>query len=267
MTTLFERIRDDARRRGETTPQGVRHHLLTAIAERLARTGEGSSFVLRGGLLTRAWVAPAPRPTRDLDYVGDFAFDVADTVRRFAPALAVAHADDVVFDPARLQAEGIWLHTAFPGVRMTVALGIGLVDQDVSLDIGFRDPLVPAATWVTTPSGAALRAIRPETQVAWKLHALAEMAASFRPKDLADLWLITKHVALEPAALGPAIVAAFESRAFTLASARDVLEAPHWATKSSRIRWRTQRPTGPELAPILDAVRAYLRPILLELPR
>lgn len=263
---VLEQLRAEAKRHGETLASAVRHHLMNAVVERIARTAESASFVLRGGLLTRAWVAPAPRPTRDLDFVGDFPFDVEDTRRRLAPALSIELPDEVKFDLTHFRTEGIWLDTEFPGVRVTLSLGLGVVDERLTMDIGFRDPLVPDAVWMDGPWSTRVRAIRPETQIAWKLHALAEMGASFRPKDIADLWLITQHVMFDPAALPSAIVAAFESRGYTLEQARTTLTAPHWSTKTARVRWSTQRPQGPGLAGILDDVRARLAPALKELP-
>jgi hypothetical protein len=212
--------------------------------------------------LTRAWIAPLRRPARDLDYVGDFPFDVGDTARRLAPALAIDTGDGVVIDPAPA-VRGIWLDTEFPGVRVELALGLGRADQRLSIDIGFRDPLVPPAASVELEGGLRVRAVRPETQLAWKLHGLAEMGASWRPKDLADLWAIATRVALEPAALPPAIAAAFTSRGFPVAAAVAVLRAPHWATKTARVRWAAQPRDGvPDLAQTLSDVREGLAPVL-----
>ncbi|MBX3155850.1 MAG: nucleotidyl transferase AbiEii/AbiGii toxin family protein [Deltaproteobacteria bacterium] len=262
-----ERITADARARGETLAQALRHHLLTGLAVRVA-TVAGDAFVLRGGLATRAWIeGRARRPTKDLDCVGDFPFDVEDTARRFRPALEVGADvvdDGVRFDPARFAARGIWLDSAFPGVRITVTAGVNAVDQELTVDVGFHDPLVPPATTLVL-GGTAVRAVRPETQVAWKLHGLAEMTASWRPKDLADLWLITRHVALVEDDLVPAIDAAFASRGFTREQARRTLAEPMWATKTARLRWEPYRTTLPELAQVVAEVRAHLDPALARL--
>lgn len=263
---VFDRIRDGAAARGETVAQAVRHHLLTGLITRVARTPEASAFVLRGGMLTRAWIAPHRRPTSDLDFVGDFEFSVEGTLHRLRPALEVALPDDVVIDRERVVARGIWLDSEFPGVHVELAIGLGRADQTASIDIGFRDPLVPEASWIEV-AGTRVRAVRPETQVAWKLHCLAEMGTSWRPKDVADLWLITRRVTLEAAALPPAIAAAFESRHFTLDQARTVFEAPHWQTKTGRIRWEPYRKQFPELAPVVADLRAWLEPILADKER
>jgi hypothetical protein len=248
-------LRADAARRGESHAQAVRHHVLEGLMQRVALVDDG--FVLRGGMLTRKWVTPEPRATHDLDYVGDFRFDVAATLARFRPALAVELDDGVVFDPERVIARGIWLDSEFPGVHVDLAAGYAAPTETIGIDIGFNDPLVPPATrW------EAARAVRPETQLAWKLHCLAEMGEQYRPKDIADLWLITAHCDLEAAALPPAITAAFESRGFSLADARTVLDREHWATKTARVRWERTSKLGRPLAEVLAGVRERLRPTL-----
>jgi Nucleotidyl transferase AbiEii toxin, Type IV TA system len=244
-------------RAGETALQALRHYLMAGIVERVARTSQ--DFVLRGGYLTRAWIDPLPRPTQDLDYVGDFAFGIDDTVARFAPALGYHIDDGIVVDPQKLVARGIWLESAFPGVHLDIAIGIERPDQHLGIDIGFGDPLVPPA--VAWENGA--RVVRPETQLAWKLHGLVEMAEQWRPKDLADAWLIATRVPLDAATLPPAIAAAFESRGFAIAQATGMLEDPRWGTKSARVRWASLR--GLVLDDVIAELRTVLRPALAAL--
>ena len=264
MTTpslVMARLVEAAAARREPFADALRHHLLAHLVERVARTAGGDGFVLRGGMLMRAWLAPEPyRATRDLDYIADFPFDRDVVHARFAAALAPPH-DPIAIETRDLVAQPIWEGTEFPGVRLTVALGVGAPDQRVSIDVGFHDPLVPAPA--TIAFGATrVRAVRPETQLAWKLHALAEIGASFRPKDLADLTMIVARVPLVDADLLPAIRAAFESRAFTLAQARATLAAPHFATKTARTYFAPYRARVGELADAIAAVRARLDPIL-----
>lgn len=257
-------ITEAGRQRGEAPAVALRHHLIESVLRRLAQV---PGFVVRGGILTRLWVAPLPRPTRDLDCVGDYPFSVADTADRFAQALALPGDDGVVLDRDGVTAQGIWLHTDFPGVRLTLPLGLGVVDRELTLDIGFGDPLVPPATTLRyTPLVGEpfdLVAVRPETQVAWKLHGLAEMGSEWRPKDLADLCRIAQRVALDVALLPDAITAAFISRGCTTADAVAVLEQAHWTTKTARVRWTSSG--VPDLATTLAAVRAVLAPALARL--
>ncbi len=240
--TDFSALRDA--RDGETPYEGLRHALMTNVVECIARSGE--PFVLRGGLLTRAWIAPLARPTRDLDFVGDFAFDIDETARRFRAAVAGSPAIELS------DVHGLWLDSDFPGVRLGLQIGA----EPLGVDIGFRDPLVPAA--IMWPCG--VRAVRPELQLAWKLHGLAEMGDHWRPKDLADAWLIATRTVLVDADLPEAITVAFTSRGATIADARALLALPRWTTKTSRVRWATAR--GLDLAIVIANLRARLSPIL-----
>jgi hypothetical protein len=168
--------------------------------------------------------------------------------------------DDDGIRAVGVDARGIWLDTEFPGVRLTCALDVRGQEHAVTMDIGFHDPLVPPPISLVI-DGVEVRCVRPETQVAWKLHALAEMGASFRPKDLADLWRITSRVPLDDALLPPAIVAAFESRGYPITDATELFDRPYWDTKSARVRWTPNRsgPGVPALPKALAEVRERLR--------
>ena len=129
------------------------------------------------------------------------------------------------------------------------------------MDVGFGDPLVPGPMWLDYPTLLAgpavrVRACRPETQAAWKLHGLAEMGAGWRPKDLADLWLIATRVPLEADLLPPAIEAAFVSRGCRVEDAVRLFDLSHWTTKTARVRWNAHRGRLPELPEVVAEVLA-----------
>jgi hypothetical protein len=70
-------------------------------------------------------------------------------------------------------------------------------------------------------------------------------------------------VPMELAALPPAIHAAFTSRGMSGSAAAEVLNAPHWKTKTARVRWASQPRDGvPDLAQTLADVRERLAPVL-----
>jgi hypothetical protein len=267
VSAILDQLQEQAERRGEPLLRMVRQHLLEAVLRRVGRVQDCAGLVLRGGLLTRAWVAPWPRPTRDLDFVGDFPFGVEETAQRFRPALVEAVEDGVCIDPDRLTAQGIWTDTEFPGVRLSLWLGLGQPDQPLSIDVGFGDPLIPEPVWLEYPSllaepPARVQACRPETQAGWKLHGLAEMGPGWRPKDLADLFLIVTRVPLEADALPPAIEAAFVSRGYRVEDAVRLFQGPHWPTKTARVRWDAHRGRLPELPQVVAEVRRRLAPAL-----
>jgi len=84
------------------------------------------------------------------------------------------------------------------------------------------------------------------------------MADQWRPKDLADSWLIATRVALDAEALPPAIEAAFISRRCSRAQACTMFDDERWTTKSARVRWASHR--GLALADVVAELRERLRP-------
>jgi hypothetical protein len=280
VSEVADRLAEEAARTGRPLAEAVLHHVLEGLLRRVARLPHADNFVLRGGMLTRLWVRPTPRPVQDLDFVGTGPPDVEATARRFLPALADPGVDDgVCLDPEASRVRGIWQETAFPGVRLLVRAGLGEADRDVQIDVGFNDPLVPPAERLDYPTLAAgpvagVWACRPETMVGWKLHGLAETGARrWRPKDLHDLDLITGRMELRPGDLAPAVAVAFASRGFRPADAAAVLgPGAWWGTKRARLRWEEfRRAAGraevhADLTEVVKRVADRLRPALARLP-
>jgi hypothetical protein len=275
MSAVWDRLAERSRQMGRPLDETVRHHVLEGVLLRLSRLPNAADFVLRGSMLTRAWVAAGLRVADDLDFVGTFPHDVEDTARRFRPALTIADIEDeVCIDVSSFRVRGLWLNSAFPGVRMALRIGFGQADQTLQIDVGFNDPLVPAARRMDYPlllgAPASMWAVRSETAVAWKLHGLAEMGPQgWRPKDLYDLYLLAGSVALDTSELIPAIEAAFLSRGYSLVDAVKVFTAPDWwELKSARVKWREYRSRQPaahgadDLPPVVDRVLERLRPAL-----
>jgi hypothetical protein len=248
---------------GEPLADAVRHYAMAGVIERIARSPSRSALPLRGGMLTRLLVGPSLRRTRDLDFVGDFAFDVAATRERIAGALAIELADELAF--AAPTATAMWETTRFPGVRAELAIRIGADAVRLQLDIGFGDPLVPpprSLAFDGSTRAIEIAACAVEAQLAWKLHGLCELGDGWRPKDLDDAYLLATRVALDDGVLPAAIDAAFTSRGYTLAQARGLLDEPRWATKTARVRWGMRTPV---LADVIAALRDRLGGVLASL--
>ncbi|MBY0233125.1 MAG: nucleotidyl transferase AbiEii/AbiGii toxin family protein [Gemmataceae bacterium] len=226
-------------------------------------------------MLLRHWFHPLPRRAADLDLVGTYAYGPEETARRFAPLLADRGvADGVAFDPERFRAEGIWLNTDCPGVRLHAAGEVDGEEDDFSVDITFGEPLVPEPSWDDVPTmhgPARLMVCRPETIAGRKLHALRHMGRMhWRPKDLNDLRLLLERVPMDEAGLAEGIAASFR-RGDAPALAREVLGPGGWrGMKMSSARWqdyaRTAEGTPRDLAAVVAETAARLAPVLARLP-
>ncbi|MFP2925821.1 nucleotidyl transferase AbiEii/AbiGii toxin family protein [Pyxidicoccus sp. 3LG] len=242
-----------------------------AVLRRLARSPEVEALVLRGGLMMRLWSGPVPRPVEDLDFLARFPFDAADTVKRLESVLRLDVGDGFTFGTAR--SEVIWAETAFPGVRVFVEARLpGVAGAfELRIDTGFGDPMDPGPAWTEYDVGeggtARVLACRPETLLGWKVHGLFERGKGrFRPKDLFDVYLLTRHAPLESALLPRALRLAFDSRGDSLELMERLMAGEFGRSPWSHEKWaryRSSRPEGrPEsLADVVSAVATTLRPV------
>ncbi len=242
-----------------------------AVLRRLARSSEVEALVLRGGLMMRLWSGPVPRPVEDLDFLARFPFDAAGTVSRLESVLRVEVGDGFSF--GALRSEVIWAETPFPGVRAFVETRLPGVEGafELRIDTGFGDPMEPGPAWTEYDVGeggvARVLACRPETLVGWKMHGLFERGKGrFRPKDLFDVYLLTRYAPLEAELLPRALRLAFESRGDSLEVMERLMMGEFGRSPWSLEKWARYRASQPEgrpeaLADVVSAVASALRPV------
>jgi hypothetical protein len=254
MSTLRRQLEERATVTGRLFDSLLRQHVLDGLLRRLGHSTQAGSFLLRGGLLTRAWLGPQRRTTEDADFLGLFPRDGEEALRRLEEILAspLPLEDEVRFLPGTLAGRLIWEETAFPGVRISLRARAAEVEHVLQIDLGFDDPVVPPPVWLDFPTllpGAAARVLScwPETLVGWKLHGLFEHGAHrWRAKDLYDLDLLTTLLPLDEGHLTAAIRVAFASRECPLTEVPPVLyNRAWWTTDKAQQRWEKFRSALP----------------------
>jgi hypothetical protein len=211
-----------------------------------------------------------------VDLVATFAFDVAGAARRFLPVLVDDANDGVSFGPAR--AEGIFLDTGSPGVRVFSSGRVNGAEVDFHVDITagpFPRP-VPVVEPVKLAAGHVARvwACRPETVAAQKVQALAHLGMySWRTKDLNDLRLLLERVPMSPSDLRHAVSAYLADIGRTAADVRALFGPDSWwRLKFSSARWldfvteSKGQAVPTDLTGVAAAVAAHLVPVLEGLP-
>jgi hypothetical protein len=261
-------------RTGETTTDAARHRMLEGVLLRLARQPDAGEFVVRGGMLLRHWFRPHPRPAEDLDLIATFPFNIDEAARRFLPVFSDAAEDGVVFDTERTRAEGIFLETGAPGVRVFASGVFDGTEDDFHVDLTFGPPPRPAPVLAAIPtaSGAIARAwaCRPETVVGQKIQAIRHLGMlGWRQKDLDDLRLLFARVPMDDAAMREAVVAYLADVGGTANDARALFGPDSWwGMKLSSARWMDYVKESPgrdvprDLAGVVAAVAGQLTPIL-----
>lgn len=256
----------------------ARQRAIDGLMRRAVTVPWADELILRGGLVTARWIAPAPRPSDDVDFLSTQPLKtVEDHAREADKLLALLErpiADGVVYEPDEDGVVVIWEETTTPGLRVTAQVIVegDVLDEPLQLDIGYGDPLAlaPAALRWQPVSGEPfdVPAVRPELLVGWKLHGLFEFADNkrWRAKDLHDLYLLHRHAPLERAMLASCIYTAFSSRGDALEKTDRLIYGDFGSSRGSRRQWSRYRRDHPgrqppeELGAVIQEVAAFLRP-------
>lgn len=248
---------------------------------RLSRSAYADRFVLKGALLILLWLGETIRPTRDADLLGFGEVD-AESLRRLFREVSTlpVEPDGLQFDPASLRVNPIRVEDAYGGQRVELTAHLGKARVRVQVDVGIGDAIVPEPEWIEYPSlldlpRPRLRAYRPETAIAEKLHAMVVLGvANSRMRDFFDVHALAARESFDGPVLAEAIAATFARRRTELPPELPVALTPAFAaTPGKALQWSgfTRRLVGgtppPEFAVVIDAVAAFAGPVLRAVAR
>lgn len=127
--------------------------------------------------------------------------------------------DGITFHPETMTAEDITVEKKYPGVRIGMAANIGTYRQNLTLDVGFGDVIVPNPmrleypTIFDTMDELDIMAYSLETVVAEKFQTMIDRGRfNSRMKDYFDLYRIFSVHQFDDILLSEAIKATFENR-------------------------------------------------------
>ncbi len=247
----------------------IDRRILTAAIARQTKYATETTMLVRGSYVTGLWVGVSRRNCDDLDFVAVGHDDPKLAGREMIAALRTDLNDGIVFDTANAQVESIFADTDFPGVRILAPCIFNGQSSQLQVDIGFNDPIpLPAVMVPIKSAGYDLQflSVAPELGFGWKLHGLIEREGySWRPKDLADLWLMVRHSELDPAKLKIAVDSAMDSRDAPPWRLNRLLRCEMGTSRGSIRRWRKFRRDYPEcelpesLAQVVADVAEFVR--------
>jgi len=243
---------------------------------RLSRSPHAERFVLKGALLLLVWLGETMRPTRDADLLGFGELDVESLRKLFGDICAQSvEPDGLEFDTASLRVGPIRIEDTYGGQRVKLTARLGKARLRVQVDVGIGDGIVPEPQWIEYPSlldlpRPRLRAYRPETAVAEKLHAMVELGAvNSRMRDFFDVHALACGLSFDGAALARAIAATFARRRtempyeLPMALTQEFAAIPgkpaQWAAFTRRLVVGTP---PPELPVVIDANARFAGPVL-----
>jgi len=243
---------------------------------RLSCSAHADRFVLKGALLLLVWLDETIRPTRDADLLGIGEMD-ADALRAlFVELCALPVAPDgLEFDVASLRVNAIRPEDRYGGQRIEMTARLGKARIPVQVDVGVGDAAVPDPQWIEYPSLLALprprlKAYRPETAIAEKMHAMVALGrGNSRMKDFFDVYVLACRLSFERTELAGAIRNTFARRATDLPRELPVALTHEFAAiPGKRAQWDgfsrrlvAGRP-APDLTTVIDLIAAFAAPVL-----
>jgi len=271
--SVHDRLIRHARSEGLDPTLVLARYGLERFLYRLGSSEHAGRFILKGALLLVAWLGDTVRATRDADFLGlgdlsdDALLEVVGDVCR-----TDVEDDGMVFDPASAQMAAIRAGDPYGGRRVSLQGGLGAGRIPIQIDVGMGDAVVPEAEWLDLPTlldapAPRLRAYRPETVVAEKLHAIVHLGlANTRLKDFYDLLVLSRTRSFRGETLRLAVAATFDRRRTELPAVVPTGLTTAFASDPRRRQWsafvtRNDLPATPDLAGALEEIRLFVGPI------
>jgi predicted nucleotidyltransferase component of viral defense system len=243
---------------------------------RLSRSQHADRFVLKGAMLILAWLGETIRPTRDADLLGFGDLSEGGLAATFREILALdVGPDGITFDVSSLKIEAIRVEDPYGGRRATFIGYLGATRLGVQVDVGIGDAVEPEPEWLEYPSlldlpRPRLRAYRPETAIAEKLHAMVTLGATnSRMRDFFDIHALAARETFDGAVLARAVRATFERRGTPIPSDTPLALTPAFAAIegkeaqwSAYVRKNAIKSAPTSLARIIPELETFLEPLL-----
>jgi len=243
---------------------------------RLSRSPHAGRFVLKGALLMLVWLGETIRPTRDADLLG-YGEITEESLRRIFEELCKIHVDPDGLDflPSSIRVAPIRPEDAYGGVRVTLQARLGKARLRVQVDVGIGDAVSPEPTWLDYPAllgfpRPRLRAYRPETAIAEKLHAMVVLGAvNSRMRDFFDVHALAEREGFEGETLVDALRSTFDRRQTPIPDSPPLaLTSAFAAMLEKQAQWQGfLRKSGGLAAPedlgaVVERIAVFLGPVL-----
>jgi predicted nucleotidyltransferase component of viral defense system len=243
---------------------------------RLSRSRHADRFVLKGALLLLVWLGETIRPTRDVDLLG-FG-DVSDDAlaATFAEICATeVESDGMTFDVSSIRVAAIRPEDDYGGHRVTLLGRLGPARLRVQVDVGAGDAVSPEPEWLLYPSlldlpRPRLRAYRPETVIAEKVHAMVVLGAkNSRMRDFFDVHALAMRESFDGDVLTSSLRATFQRRRTEIPTGLPIALTPAFVdADGKRAQWlgfmRRIRAVAAaeELGNVIEVIAEFIGPAL-----
>ncbi len=220
-------LRKLARENQRPVDELLQLYVLETFLARLTSSRFAEQLVLKGGVLLAAF--DERRPTRDIDLQAQALENDTETILAATCEIAAITLDDgVIFDVKAATAEPIRDEAIYSGVRVTITAQLATARPHFHVDTNVGDPINPAPKNVRLPRllggeivlrGYPLAMVHAEKIVT----AIARGTVNTRWRDFADIYMLTRHHAIDGSEIVRSIRRVAEDRRVRLAPLTETL--------------------------------------------
>lgn len=212
---------------------------------RLSVSTYNERFVLKGGLLLFSISDFKGRPTRDIYFLANQIKNDTNTIKSVIEEICKIQCEDgIIFDRESISAEETGDDREYSGVQIKVDAYLGKAKENIKLDIGFGDVVIPKPLDIEYPT--LLNTERPiikvysvESIIAEKFEAMIKLAElNSRMKDFYDIYDLMYKYKFESVKLREAIKQTFENRLTILNKEHIVFKENFYLDLERNKRWK-----------------------------
>jgi len=205
---LLNRSRDDNRAFNEI----LQYYAIERFLYRLSLSSHANKYILKGGVLLRAWSSSDFRSTMDIDVLGKTRNEEANIIAQVQDIISIEVVPDgILFDSNSIQTERITEDADYSGIRVRLKGLLGTAKIRIQIDIGFGDVVYPAPGIASLPCmldfpSPTLLCYSKESTIAEKFEAMIKLGyLNSRMKDFYDIWFLSRQFNFELASLSEAV--------------------------------------------------------------
>jgi hypothetical protein len=271
--SIRQRLLNRARQEQETFDAVLNRFGRERLLYRIGISEYRDQFLLKGAMLFALWYDMPHRPTRDMDLLG-FGPGELFVLERVFREIAQQPVDDGLTFTETVTAVEIRKEANYAGARVTLLATLEQARIPLQVDIGFGDPVTPAAEQIDYPvlledlNPPRLGAYPVYTVIAEKLQAIASLGmVNSRLKDYFDLQVLLVREELDEQVLAEAVRRTFAVRSTPLPQQVPLgLSSEFGEDPNKQAQWRAflQRNELAEvpLPAVVSQIREGLVPVL-----
>lgn len=242
--------------------------------DRLANSTYSDKFILKGGLLFYGVQPITARSTKDIDFLGRGILNQPEKIKEvILEIIAIKLNDGVIFHPKSVRSELITERASYSGVRIFIEAELDTAKQNLQIDIGFGDKVVPGPVKFDYPDLLSERKIKIfayswNSVVAEKFEAIVSFSdLSSRMKDYYDIHYLQRNFDFNAPELCLAIEETFLHRNTDISGSDYIFSDNFMNNNDKQKQWlaflRKNDLEGPDkFSIVINDLRIFLVPIV-----